>query len=178
MFYPNSALARRVSISHRNGSVVIRIRRNNRWKRAVFALFAVTIVCLYFSSIFLRGFFRIHSVVESFYLLPFIAFIVVWYIIGARIALWRAFGVEELTIGHGRLHWERTAWKWRRSFDGSLPDISQVKAKIPWHGLANRVEFTCEKRQWAIGDMLLQDEAKEIANELKKPAELHRHSGE
>ena len=69
------------------------------------------------------------------------------------------------------------AWKWRRSFSAELSEISDVEAKTPWHALANRVVFTCRGRTYTVGDMLLQDEANEIAHELKHSIGLHRSSG-
>lgn len=139
-------------------------------------LLGFTAFFLFFCSVILKGFFRIHSVVDSLYVLPVLAFVFVWYAVAVRIGLWRAFGVEELVIGNGRLHWERTAWKWRRQFETNLSDISDVEARTPWHALANRVVFTCSGRSHTVGDMLLQDEANEIAQELARAAGLHERS--
>jgi len=132
-----------------------------------------TAVFLFLCFIFLKGLSRIHSATESLYFLPFIAFIVVWYGLALRGGLWRGFGVEELVIEKGRLRWERTAWKWHRRFETNLSDISDVEAKTPWHALSNRVVFTCRGCRHTIGDMLLQDEADEIAEELARAAGLH-----
>ena len=126
-----------------------------------------------FLSIFLKGLFRIHSAIESLFLLPFFVFIFVWYGLALRIGLWRGFGVEELVLENRYLHWKRTAWKWHRSLDTSLSGISDVRARTPWHALSNRVEFVCAGRRYTVGDMLLQDEANEIAQELQKAAGLH-----
>ncbi len=173
MFRIGTALQRRVSISHQGGALVIHINRHNQWKSAIWLLFWFTAAFLFFCSVFLRGLFRVHSVADSLYILPFVAFIVVWYAVAVRIGLWRAFGIEELVVEKGRLHWERTAWKWHREFETNLSDISDVEAKTPWHALANRVMFTCSGRTHTIGDMLLQDEANEIADELARAAGLH-----
>jgi hypothetical protein len=173
MFRVGTALKRRVSISHRGGALVIHINRHNQWKSAIWLLFWFTTLFLFFCSVFLKGLFRVQSVADSLYVLPFVAFILVWYALAVRIGLWRAFGVEELVVENGRLHWERTAWKWHREFETNLSDISDVEARTPWHALANRVVFTCSGRTHTIGDMLLQDEANEIADELARAAGLH-----
>jgi hypothetical protein len=132
-----------------------------------------TAAFLFFCSVFLKGFLRIHSAHDSLYVLPFVAFIFLWYAVALRIGLWRAFGVEELVVQNERLYWERTAWKWRRRFETNLSDVSDVEAKTPWHALANRVVFTCRGRRHTVGDMLLQDEANEVADELARAAGLH-----
>lgn len=176
MFRVGTALKRRVSISHRGGALVIHIQRHNQWKSAIWLLFWFTMAFLFFCSVFLKGLFRIHSAADSLYVLPFLAFIFVWYGMAVRIGLWRAFGVEEIVVEEGRLHWERTAWKWHRQFETNLSDISDVEAKTPWHALANRVVFTCSGRRHTVGDMLLQDEANEIADELARAAGLHERS--
>lgn len=164
---------RRVSISHRRNAVVIHIKRHNRWKLNIFLLLCFTAGFVVFFSVFLKGLFRIHSATESLYLLPFFIFIFVWYGLALRIGLWRSFGTEELILENGHIHWERTAWKWHRILDASLSDISDVKARTPWHALSNRVEFVCTGRCHTVGDMLLQDEAKDIAQELQRAAGLH-----
>lgn len=173
MFRVGTALMRRVSISHQGSAVFIHIKRHNQWKSNLFLLLCFTAGFVFFLSIFLKGLFRIHSATESLYLLPFFLFIFVWYGLALRTGLWRGFGVEELVMENGHLHWKRTAWKWHRSLDASLSDISDVKARTPWHALSNRVEFVCTGRRYAVGDMLLQDEANEIAQELQKAAGLH-----
>lgn len=176
MFRVGTALKRRVSISHRGGALVVHIKRHNRWKSAIWLLFWFTMAFLFFCSVFLKGLFRVHSAAAGLSVLLFLAFIFVWYAMAVRIGLWRAFGVENLVVENGRLHWERTAWKWHRQFETNVSDISDVEAKTPWHALANRVEFTCSGQRHAIGDMLLQDEANEIADELARAAGLHERS--
>jgi len=176
MFRVGTALKPRVSISHRDGALVIHIKRHNQWKFAIWLLFWSTVAFLFFCSVFLRGLFRIHSAADGLYVLPFLAFIFVWYAMAMRIGLWRAFGVEELLVENGRLHWERIAWKWHRRLEANLSDISDVEAKTPWHALANRVILTCRGRTYTVGDMLLQDEANEIAEELARAAGLHERS--
>jgi hypothetical protein len=179
MFRVGTALKRRVSISHRGGALAIQIKRHNQWKSAIWLLFWFTMAFLFFCSVLLKGLFRAlsaHSAAGSLSVVAFFAFIFVWYAMAVRLGLWRAFGVEELVVDNGRLHWERTAWKWHRQFETNVSEISDVEAKTPWHALANRVEFTCSGRRHTIGDMLLQDEAHEIADELARAAGLHEHS--
>ena len=35
------------------------------------------------------------------YLLPFLAFILLWYVVGLRVTVWRVFGVEEIVVDRG-----------------------------------------------------------------------------
>jgi hypothetical protein len=92
---------------------------------------------------------------------------VVWYSIGLRIAVWRAFGVEQITVEGGVLSWTRTALWWVRKVEIPTTDITEVKAITPWHALSNRVECTAHKRRWMIGDMLLKDETTALAEQLR-----------
>jgi hypothetical protein len=172
MFRVGDALRRRVSIRKRDGAVVIRIERHHQWKSYILLLACFTAAFLFFFTVFARALFYVHSAVQRLYVLPFMAFILTWYLLALRIGLWRGFGVEILTIHGGHLHWERTAWKWHRKLDILLSDVSDVKARTPWQALANRVEFICKGRRCVIGDMLLQDEANEIARELDKARDL------
>lgn len=172
MFRVSTALARRVSISHRDRVLVIHIARHNDWKFNFVVLCCFTAGFIFFSSIFLKALLRVNSGVELLYILPFLAFPVVWYLLALRIGLWRSFGVEDVTIEDGKLHWERAAWLWRRKLDAPISSIADVKAKTPWHALSNRVEFTCYGQRHKVGDMLLQTEATEIAHELRRAVGL------
>lgn len=174
MFRKSTALARRVSISHQVHVLVIHLERRNDWKSNLFLLCCFTAAFFVLCSIFLRGLLRVNSAVEVLYLLPFLAFIAIWYLLALRIGLWRAFGVEDLKVDSGKLQWDRTAWLWRRRLDVPIGDISDVQAKTPWHALSNRVEFTCNARRYMVGDRLLQNEATEIAHELRQAVGLHR----
>ena len=176
MFRTGTALARRVTISHRNGALVIHIKRHNNWVAGLWILVGFTAVFVCFCSIFLKAFLRTPSLRDAMYASPFVAFVLLWYVMGVRIGLWVAFGVEEITVAHGNLQWERTAWKWRRSFSAKLSDISDVQAVIPWHSLSNRVVFTCRGRGHTVGGQLLQDEAKEIAHALSRAIGPHKIS--
>ena len=168
MFQASTALTRRVSISHRGRALVIHIARHNNWKLNLFLLCCFTAAFLFFSSIFLRVLLRLSSAVEVLYILPFLTFIVIWYLVVLRLGLWRSFGVEDMMIEDGKLHWERTAWLWRRRLDTPTRGVTDVQTKTPWHALSNRVEFTCNGRRHTVGDMLLQNEATEIAHELRR----------
>lgn len=122
---------------------------------------------VFFTYIFVHPFFHGAGIKDLVLFSPFIAFILVWYFIGLRLTVWRAFGVEEITIEGGTLHWARIALFWKRKLDIPAKDITDVKAVTPWLGLSNCVEFTARGRQRSIGDMLLRDEATELAHELK-----------
>ena len=176
MFRFGNALERRLSISHQDGSLVISIQRNNQWALYILLLAFFTGIFVTFCLVFFKAFFRIHSAVGALYLLPFVLFIMVWYAMAIRLGLWRAFGVEEIVIKHGKLQWKRTAGWWRRNFEASVSEISTVEARTPWHALSNRVEFSCKGRRYTIGDMLQRDEANEIAIELELAAGLHGRS--
>lgn len=101
-------------------------------------------------------------------MLPFLAFVLLWYCVGLRVAGWRAFGAEEIVVDRDTLYWSRAALFWKRRLEIPTKDITHVRAVTPWHRLSNRVEFTALGKQRSIGDMLLRDETAEVANALKR----------
>jgi len=106
------------------------------------------------------------------YILPFLGFVLLWYLIGLRLAVWRAFGIEEITVAENVMCWTRTAFIWKRELKVSTKDITEVKAVAPWHALSYNVEFTASGNRHSIGDMLLRDEASDIAHALRKATGL------
>ena len=125
---------------------------------AGFAFFLYVFV----SPLFRRSFSR-----DAIYVVPFLAFVVVWYIIGLRITIWRAFGVEQITVEGGVLYWTRTAFRWVRKVEVPTMEITEVKAITPWHGLGNCVELIAHDQRRVIGDMLLRDETTQLADRLR-----------
>jgi hypothetical protein len=119
-------------------------------------------------TIFARQLFRSPFSTDELYALPILAFVLLWHVIAARIALWRLFGVEELILQHGVMRWTRKALFWVRRLEVETKDITGVRAVTPWHGQSNRVEFTARGKRRSIGDMLLRDEAIELSEKLRK----------
>jgi hypothetical protein len=127
-----------------------------------------TFVFAWFITLFARGLFKSPFSSDKFYVLPFFAFILLWYAVGLRIALWRSFGVEELVIEDGVMRWTRKALFWVRQLEIQTKEITGVRAVTPWHAQSNRVEFTALGKRQKIGDMLLRDEAIELCEKLQK----------
>jgi hypothetical protein len=161
-------LRRRVSITHKDGSLVVRIARHNDRPLYIVMLLAFTAAFLYFCYFFTSPFFRRPLSADWLYVLLFLAFVLLWYFVGLRVAGWRAFGVEEIVVHEDTLRWTRIALFWKRRLEIPTREITQVRAVTPWHTLSNRVEFTALGRRRTIGDMLLRDEATEIEHALKK----------
>jgi hypothetical protein len=168
MFGIHRKPARRVSLLHENGTLVIHIARHNLWRLYIAMFVFFTLVFGIFCYILAPALFGIHSATDLVYVLPFVVFVAVWYWLCVRLSLWRVFGVEEVIVGHGTLHWERKALCWNRILETPQDRISKVVARTPWYGLSNRVQFTADGRTYKIGDMILQDEANEIASALEQ----------
>jgi hypothetical protein len=168
MFSPNKNFRRRVSVSHKHGGLVVRIERHNDRTTYILILLAFTAGFVFFCGLFIAPFFRHPFSRDLLYLLPFWTFILAWYVIGLRIGIWRAFGVEQIVVEGGSLSWTRIALYWVRKVELSTADITEVKAITPWHALSNHVEFIGHKRRYSIGDMLLQDETAELAEQLRR----------
>jgi hypothetical protein len=159
-------------IHHQHGVLTVRIERHNNRTQYVVMLAAITAAFVFFMYTFVRPFFRGAAAKYFLYVSPFIAFVLLWYIIGLRLTVWRAFGIEQIRVEGGLLRWTRTALFWRRKLEVPAADVTDVKAMTPWHGLNNRVEVTVRGRRRIIGDMLLRDEATQLAHELKHTASL------
>lgn len=163
----------RVTISHAHGALRVHIAVHNQavTNRLLLLIFSAAFIgCLGFfvvDPLLIHGFSR-----DSLLVLPFLAFLIIWFILAVRSFGWRAFGTEEILVDRNVLEWRRTAI-WRvRTFTASATDISDVRAVTPWHGLSNHVEFTIHGRARCIGDMLLRDEAIELASALKHALRL------
>lgn len=158
---------RRVSITHnQHGVLAVRISRNNNWSTYVLMLIFCTAIFVWFASMVVSGLVRRPSSSDVFYVLLPSAFIVLWYLLALRVSLWRSFGIEEVVIEGGRLHWTRRALVWVRRLEISTRNITDVKAVTPWHGLSNHVDVFALGKRRKIGDMLLHDEAIELAQQL------------
>lgn len=145
----------------------MRIARHNDRTTAILGILAFTAGFMWFCYVLVRPLFRHPFSRDVLYILPFLGFIVVWYVIGLRLAVWRAFGVEQIVVEGGALCWTRTALCWIRRVEIPTTEITEVKAITPWHGLSNHVEFIAHNRRRIIGDMLLHDETTELAEKLK-----------
>ena len=164
----------RVSVNHNRGAAVVQIRRHNQRTFYIFSLLAITTGFILFCSVLIPPLLHNFSLHALAYLLPVLAFVLVWFAIGLRIAVWRAFGVDQIIIDGGVFKWKRTALSWKRVVEVPINTISEVRAVTPWHGLRNRVELTVGGRHQTIGDMLLRDESTELALALRRAIGLTR----
>jgi hypothetical protein len=161
-------LRRRLSIRRDHGALSATISPNNNRATYVLMLAVFTCVSAWFLIVFARLSFKTPFSTDKLYRLPFLAFVLLWYAIGVRIALWRLFGVEELIVEHGVMRWSRKALFWMRHLEVQTKDITSVRAVTPWHAQSNRVEFTALGKRRSVGDMLLLDEAIELSEKLRK----------
>ncbi|HLY99242.1 MAG TPA: hypothetical protein VKT33_09280 [Candidatus Angelobacter sp.] len=172
MFNFDKYLRRRVSIRHLHGKSSVRIERQNSrgwyfWMMCVISAGFVLFCDMLFDT-------ARRNPDDILYCLPLLALGLTCYGIGLAIAVWGAFGVEEIVVEAGALRWTRTALKWRRTRDIPIEAITEIRAITPWYGLDNAVEVTARCRRQRIGDKLLQDEAIELAKHLRKAIGLYR----
>jgi len=157
---------RRVTISHKQGGLSVRIARRNDRMTSVILLLGFTAGFIFFCSILLPPLFR-RPFSDDVYVLPFLGFVILWYVVGLRVSIWRLFGVEQIAVESGIVFWTRTALRWVRKVEIPTTDITQVKAIRPWHSLSNHVQLVARNRRYSIGVMLLQDETTELATQLE-----------
>lgn len=159
---------RRLSITHdKHGALSVRISRNNDASTYMVLFIGSTVIFVWFAWLIVLGLMRGPFSGDTFYGLTFAAFIVMWYSILLRVSLWRLCGEEELLVQQGKLHWTRKALLWVRRLEIPAQSITSVKAVTPWHALSNHVEVTAFGKRKSIGDMLLNDEAVELAQQLR-----------
>ena len=162
-------LRRRVSLSYKHqNALVVQIARHNDRTTYLILLAAFTAAFMYMSYVFISPLFRRPFSTNAFYVLPFIALILLWYVMGLRLAVWRAFGVEHIVVENGVLRWTRTALCWTRELEIPTTDIASVDAVTPWHALSNHVEFTALGKRRTLRDMLLSNETSELAELLRR----------
>lgn len=172
MFNVDNHLRRRVSIRHIHGKFSVRIERQNS-RSLYFWMMCLTSVGFFLFCDMLLDTSRRHAN-DILYISPVLALGLTCCVIGLAIAVWGAFGVEEIVVEAGTLRWTRTALKWRRTNDICIADVTEVNAITPWHRLDNTVEVIAHHRRQRIGDKLLQAEAIELANQLRQAIGLSR----
>jgi len=167
--YPLSlSRPRRVSIACVGDQLVVSIKRQGNHGHHIWMVVFFTIVCAIFCRVFAPAFFGAHSAREIAYRLPFVCFILLWYVIVLRFSLWSAFGVEEVVVRRDTITCTRRILWWERAFEAPLDDVANITVKIPWHEGSGSVRFTAKERAYTIGDQILPAEANEIADELRR----------
>jgi hypothetical protein len=159
-------LRRRVSICHEHSAFVARIARHNERFLYICLTLFFTGGFLVFSSVFIPPMFRAGLSMDLLYLSVFFGFIVLWYLLALSIGLGRLFGIEEITVKRGVLCCARKTLWWRQAVEIPTCEITEVKAIISW--LNNHVEIVAPGRVHAVGDMLLRDEADQLARALRR----------
>jgi hypothetical protein len=172
MFDVRRHLRRRVHISHQSGHLNVRIARQNSWGVYVWMAILSTVMFGEFCSIMV-GAQRTHPH-DGLYILPVFGLGLAGYLIAITIAVWGAFGIEEIEIKGNVLRWRRTALKWSHTRDIPVADITEINAVTPWHGLRNTVELIASGKSRYVSGKLLRDEAIELTQHLRHAAHLHQ----
>ena len=166
MFNVGKHLRRRVSIRHFHSTFSVRIERQNSRGVYYWMICLTSVMFVLFCNTLLEAA-RQHPE-DTLYILPVLVLGLTGYVIGLAVAVWGAFGVEEVAVEAGILRWTRTALKWIRTREIPVQDVTDIRAITPWHGLDNTVEVTAHRRRHRIGERLLREEAMELANHLQQ----------
>lgn len=164
-------LARRTSISHEHGRLLVRIAHRNDRAGYFWVLLAVTAVYVAYCYMAVQAFLRHQARTLSLLLLGVI--LSVWYLVVALNSLWGAFGEEEILVANGVMRWTHKALFWKHESEIPAHEISEIEAITSRLASNNHVEFTADRRRYKIGQRLLRDEANEITHELKRAVGLH-----
>jgi hypothetical protein len=170
MFGKHKYLRRRVVAHHAHGVYSARIQQQNARSFYLWIVCLGTVFLLLFCDM-VFGATRRHPQHLA-YILPVLVIALAGYVIVLLIAVWGAFGVEELVVDAGALRWTRTALIWKRTVIIPVGDITEVRAITPWHGLKNHVQLTAKGKERTIGQKLLRDEAMDLAQQLRRAANL------
>jgi hypothetical protein len=163
-------LSRRVSINREHGELRVRIARRNDSGQFVFGLFVSTAIFVGFCYFIVKTFLRNHYSTDPVVVLLFTGMLLVGFVGYSACAawcFWEAFGKEEILLERGVLRLTRTALWWVRTSRIAAGDISEIAAITPWHG-RNCLEFTAKGRRHKVGEMILRDEAMQVAHELRR----------
>ncbi len=169
--YPNY---RNVSSIQKNGSLLlIKIDAVSNWGFYTISLVITAGIFVCGLWIFMPALLKLRTFNEALYCLPFIGFLLLWFIGGMRIILQRLSSVE-LYAGRGSFRWSHTIWRWRRDIEARQEDVTAVIAKTRWYG--NRLNITISDRTYSLGD-LLDDDIAIVAQELRRALPAARSSG-
>jgi hypothetical protein len=158
-------LRRRVFIDHSHGRLHIRILHGHRKDLAIFGVLLSSLFVVLTGSMFIAPVRRAGWSMDLLYLLPLILLAVAYYIV-LRIAIWMAYGREEIVVEGDDLRWTCIALWLRDELRAAASEVTEVKAVTPWHG-RNFVELTTRGRTYRIGDPMLRDEAIQLAHAMK-----------
>ena len=172
MFDVGKHLRRRVSIRHLHGKCSVRIERQNS-RGQYFWIMCLTTVVFFLLCDMIVDTLRRH-LDDLPYILPVLALGLICYIIAIAMGIWGAFGVEEVVVEADTLRWTRTALTWQRTRSIPIGDVTEIKAITPWHGIDNTVEVAANRSRQRIGDRMLQEEAMELAQHLRRAVGLTR----
>jgi hypothetical protein len=161
-------LRRRVLISHSHGRLRVKITADNESSMAVVFLVWMTGFAAVFFYTFTAPMFRLELSGGEWFLALIPVSVAVVYCAAFRVIFWQAFGVDDIVVERGRLHWSAKALWFKQEAEFPIGEISQVKAVTSWFGKRNHVEMTVGGRRYLVGNRLLMDETTELADALKR----------
>ena len=159
---------RRVLIERSHGNLHVRIAAENQRSAYVFGIGCFICGGIFLIWIFARALWR-SGLSGDDWLLSMIAVVAASvYLVFLRRMIWEGFGVDEIMVHGGMLHWTAKAWWFRQELELPTSEISEVKAVTRWwNRQGSHVEFTSGKRRYMVGDGLMLDETVELAQALK-----------
>src|SRR5678815_3136917 len=102
----------------------------------------------------IRDSFKVRTLTEAFYCLPFVAFLLLWFRVSSGIILERLCSVE-LSVGRGIFRWRYRILRWGRDIDARQNEVTAVITKARWYG--NRLSVTIHARTYSLDGLLDED---------------------
>ena len=162
--YPNF---RNVTAKQEQGRLVIEVSPVGNYRSYVFGLLLTSVVFLWGSWIFATAILRANTkadlLTRGAYCLPFIAFVFLWFFVGARIILKRLSSIE-LSIGHGVFKWTQRTFRWTKEISVCEGDVAAVIEDARWY--RRTLKLTLNGKIYALDD-LLEDDLKSLALQLR-----------
>lgn len=153
--YPNF---RNLTSKQEHGCLIFEVSPVSNYGTYVFGLLLVFAVLLWGSwtlaAAVLRANANVALAISVAYSLPFAAFLLLWFFVGARIILKRLSSIE-LSVGHGVLKWtQRTFW-WTNEISVPEEKVTTVVADARWYRKALKLKMN--GRVYVLDDLLESD---------------------
>lgn len=162
--YPNF---RNVTSRQEHGCLIVEVSPVGNYGSYVFGLLLVPVIFLWGSWMFAAAVLRANTKADlatrAAYCLPFIAFLFLWFFVGARIILKRLSSIE-LSAGRGVFKWTQRTFRWTKEISAREENVTAVVADARWYRKALTLKMS--GKIYALDD-LLEDDLELLARQLR-----------
>lgn len=162
--YPNF---RNVTSKQEHGHLIFEISAVSNYGSYVFGLLLLSVVFLWGPWILAAAVLRpdpsADLATRAAYCLPFIAFLLLWCFVGARIILKRLSSIE-LRMEYGVVKWTQRTFRWKNEISVPEEAVTAVVADARWYRKA--LKLTINGKVYVVDD-LLEDDLQLLSRQLR-----------